>query len=99
MSETKRELNFTPEEIEQGKTMAILCYIGLLVFIPMFMDDMKKNKYVMFHAEQGIICLVLNFFCGIGIIFSILGIINVLNDKAAELPLVGQFGEKINLVK
>jgi uncharacterized membrane protein len=99
MSETKRELNITPEEIEQGKTMAILCYIGFLVFIPMFMDDMKKNKYVMFHAEQGIICLILSFFCGIGIIFAIIGIINAVGGKVQELPLVGQFGEKINLVK
>jgi len=48
MSESVRNLDITPEEIESGKTMAIIAY--LIFFIPLLMDDMKKNKFVMFHT-------------------------------------------------
>ena len=53
----------------------------------------------MFHVEQGIIALILCFFCGIGLIFVVIGIINAVGGKVTPLPLVGQFGEKFNLVK
>jgi len=39
-------------EIESGKGMAVLSYIGILALIPYFAE--KKNKYVRFHAVQGI---------------------------------------------
>ena len=97
MAESTRQLNITQEEIESGKNMAAISY--LVFFIPLLMEDMKKNKFVMFHVEQAIICLILNFLCGIGIIFAIIGIINALGGKVTPLPLVGQFGEKFNLVK
>ncbi len=44
--ETKK---FSKEEIKDGKTMAILSYI--IPPIPYFAE--KKNKYVRFHAVQG----------------------------------------------
>ena len=112
-----RQLNITPEEIESGKTMAVVAY--LIFFVPLLMEDMKKNKFVMFHTEQSIVLVILNvigvilgtigsFFC-IGVIFylinlfafvlAIMGIINAVNGKAVPLPLVGQYGEKFNLVK
>lgn len=112
MSESVRDLNITPEEIEQGKTMAIIAY--LIFFIPLLMDDMKKNKFVMFHTEQSIILLLLNIAagiigtitCGIGlvlyipwVIFLIMGIMNAAGGKVVPLPLIGQYGEKFNLVK
>lgn len=111
MSET-RQLNITPEEIESGKTMAIVAY--LIFFVPLLMDDMKRNKFVMFHTEQAIVLFILNILaavlgtitCGIGLIlyipwliFLIMGIINAAGGKVTPLPLIGQFGEKFNLVK
>ena len=63
MAESTRTLNITPEEIQQGKTMAIVAY--LIFFIPLLMDDMRKNKFVMFHTEQSIVLLLLNVAAGI----------------------------------
>ena len=39
---------FTKEEIDNGKGMAILSYIGILVLIPYFAE--KNNKFVVFHS-------------------------------------------------
>jgi uncharacterized membrane protein len=112
MSETTRNLSATPEQIESGKTMAIVAY--LIFFIPLLMDDMRKNPFVMFHTEQSIILLLLNIAagivgsltCGIGlvlyipwIVFLIMGIMNASNGEMKPLPVIGQYGEKFNLVK
>jgi uncharacterized membrane protein len=112
MAESTRNLNITPEEIEAGKTMAFVAY--LIFFIPLLMDEYKKNKFVMYHTEQSIVLLIVNILiniigvvtCGFGyilyiavIVFYIIGIINAFGGKVAPLPLIGQFGEKFNLVK
>ena len=112
MTESTRNLNITPEEIQQGKTMAIVAY--LIFFIPLLMDDMKNNKFVMFHTEQSIVLLILNIAagilgtitCGIGlvlyipwVVLLIMGIMNAANGEVKVLPIIGQYGEKFNLVK
>lgn len=45
----------TAEEIKTGKGMAVLSYI--IALIPFFAGD-KKNKYVRFHAVQGMNILI-----------------------------------------
>ncbi|MBM4157156.1 MAG: hypothetical protein FJ216_00040 [Ignavibacteria bacterium] len=116
MAESTRNINITPQEIESGKTMAFVAY--LIFFIPLLVEDAKKNRYVMFHTEQAIVLAIFNFIsfivasiigaitCGIGfilyipgIVFWIMGIINAFGGKVQPLPLIGQFGEKFNLVK
>lgn len=112
MSDSVRNLDITQEEIQSGKTMAIVSY--LIFFVPLLMDDMRKNKFVMFHTEQAIILLLLNIAagilgtitCGIGLvlyipwlIFLIMGIMNAANGEVKVLPVIGQYGEKFNLVK
>ena len=112
MAESTRQVNFTPEDVNNGKTMAIISY--LIFFIPLLMDDMKRNNYVMFHTEQAIVLLIVNILagiigtitCGIGlilyipwIIFLIMGIMNAAKGECKPLPLIGQYGEKFNLVK
>ena len=121
---SKRIISVTPEEIENGKVMAFLSYLSLTVGLPLFViplvvEDMKKNKYTMFHTEQAIICYIAfiigivagtigSIFCVGAIfylislaawIFSIIGIINAFNGKLEPLPVIGQYGEKLNLVK
>lgn len=105
-------LNITPGEVESGKTMAFVAY--LIFFIPLLMDDMKKNKFVMFHTEQAIVLLIFNVVasivtgitCGVGavlyifsLVLFIMGIMNAFGGKAVPLPLIGKFGEKFNLIK
>ena len=121
---------FDKKEIEEGKGMAILAYI--IPPIPYFVE--KKNKYVKYHANNGMNLLLVaiaysivyailtsvirvNGSCGswyginignyckvtpwwvtlplgiIGLCISILciiGIINVCNGKAKELPVVNK---------
>ena len=50
--------DYSKEEIESGKLMALLSYIGLLALIPYFVE--KENKYVRFHAIQGLNLLIVN---------------------------------------
>jgi len=112
MAESSRQVNFTQEDVTSGKTMAMLCY--LVFFIPLLMEDMKKNNFVMYHVEQSIVLLILNIIigivgvitCGIGlllyiawIVFIIIGIMNANKGECKPLPLIGSFGEKFNLVK
>lgn len=51
-----RVLNITPEEIESGKTMAFVAY--LIFFIPLLIEESKKNKFVMFHTEQALVIVL-----------------------------------------
>lgn len=112
MAESTRQVNFTQEDVNNGKTMAIIAY--LIFFIPLLMDDMKRNNFVMYHTEQSIVLLIVNILagivgtitCGIGfilyipwIIFLIMGMMNASKGECKPLPMVGQFGEKFNLVK
>ena len=110
---------YDKKDIESGKVMAILSYIGILCLIPYFAE--KNNPFVVYHAKQGlnlflleviasvaisvlsVILFLLFFVVGLigfavgvcGFALSIMGIINVCNGKAKELPIVN----KLKLVK
>lgn len=58
--------DFTKKDIEDGKGMGILSYI--FPFIPFIVE--KKNKFVKYHANQGMNLLVIAV--GYSIIYSIL---------------------------
>lgn len=106
-----RQLNITPEEINSGKTMALVAYI--IFFIPLLIEEQRKNKFVMYHTEQSILLVILNvIICILGVflpfiyfllvltfVLWIIGLINAVNGKVAELPIIGQFGKNFNLVK
>ena len=108
--------SFDKKDIESGKVMAILSYLGILVLIPYFAE--KNNKYVAYHAKQGlnlfIIEIIASFaFSIFSVIFgliiffivpiigaalslaslglTIIGIVNVCNGKAKELPVINKF--------
>lgn len=106
------QLIVTPQEAESGKAMAIVAY--LIFFVPFLIDDAKKNRFVMYHTEQAIVLLLVNLgvtvigivTCGFGfilsipvLVFYILGIVNAVNGEAKPLPLIGQYGDKLNLVR
>ncbi len=116
---------FTPQEIEEGKVMSILAYLGILVLVPILAG--KESKYIRFHANQGLLlCLawiawvivdgiltailrailwrglslwdlyrttswVLDLVYLVIGVLAIIGIINVLNGRAKELPFVGKY--------
>ncbi len=47
---------FDPKDIEQNRVMAMLAYLGLLVFVPLFAA--KESKFARFHAAQGLTLLL-----------------------------------------
>lgn len=109
--------DYTPAEIESGKGMGCLSYLGVLVLIPFFAE--KTNRFVRYHARQGLVLFLaevafwmvlqivsaillsiswrLAFVSGVlslaGFLFlalSIIGLVNVFQGKAKELPLIGK---------
>ncbi len=42
---------------EKNVIMGLLCYLGLLIIIPL-VTDAKKDPFVKFHIKQGIVLLV-----------------------------------------
>ncbi len=47
---------YTQQDIESNKAMAILSYLFLLVFVPIFAA--KESKYARFHANQGLVLTI-----------------------------------------
>ncbi len=112
MEEQKEEKSGTKKEKNIG--MAILCYFGILVLIPLLTDS-KKDPYVKFHIKQGLVLLItgvatlfismipilgwiVGFILWIVIfVLFIIGLINAIGGKEKELPIIGQYGEKIKI--
>lgn len=44
---------FSSEDIQQNKVMAILAYFGILVLVPIF--GAKDSKFARYHANQGLV--------------------------------------------
>lgn len=95
---------------ENNVAMGVLCYLGILVLIPL-LTDAKNDAFVKYHIKQGLVLLifwivasfifwlpVIGQLLWLGVvILVILGIINVVNGKQQPLPLIGQFADKINV--
>lgn len=102
---------FSEKEKEDGKLMAILSYVGVLSLVPYLAE--KDNKWVRYHAIQGVnlfiievilyiirVIPILGWIVGwlgsiVTLVISIIGIVNVCNSEAKELPIVG----KIKFIK
>ena len=105
-SSTLQDLNNTPDitdqfdaaDINDNKVMAILCYLGWLILIPLIAS---KSRFVKFHANQGLILFIAGFLSLIPLlgwvisiiafILAILGIVNAINGRAKQLPIIGKF--------
>ena len=81
--------------------MAVLAYLGILVLIPLLVEPAKNSPFVRFHANQGLILLIVGLLsaipvlgCVVGVfclVLTIMGIINAVNGRMKELPLIGRF--------
>ncbi len=103
--------DFTQEDIEKNKIMAILAYCGPLVLVPILAA--KDSRFAKFHSNQGLVLLILHIIiiiaCTIlavipiigwiiglilplvSFVLAVLGIINSINGRAKELPIIGKF--------
>lgn len=93
--------------------MGVLAYISILVIIPYLMaKDSSFVKFhvkqgTVLAIIEIIVWLVTPFLWGLWfiielihlalIVLSIIGIVNVVQNKEAELPLVGSFAKSINI--
>ncbi len=84
--------------------MAVLSYLGILILIP-FLMKAQNDPFVKFHMKQGIVLIVVDIvamfvpFLGIvSLIFAIIGIMNAINKKQEELPLIGQFSQHVTFL-
>lgn len=93
------------KDIQENKLWALLGYLGILCLIPLLAR--KNSKFAQFHAKQGLIMLIGEFFVWIPVvgwilgivlfIFWIMAIINVFSGKMQKLPIIGDLAEKINI--
>lgn len=98
---------FTPEDINQNKVMAILSYLSLLFLVPLLAA--KESPFARYHANQGILLFIVQV-VGVALtsipyvgwiagalinifttVLMIIGILNAYNGKAKELPIIGKF--------
>ena len=49
-----------PQKTEANKPLAIISYLGILVFIPLLIG--RKSQFVRFHTNQGLILTIIRFF-------------------------------------
>lgn len=68
-------MQFTQEDIQNNKVMAVLSYIGILALIPFLAA--KESPYAQFHAKQGLTLFIVE------IVYSVLSVI------LAFIPVIG----------
>jgi len=97
------------KDASDNKVNGILCYLGILLLIPLLQGTHKTSPFIKYHLNQGVILLLayiaisiivsfvwfLAFLYFAPLIYMVLGIINVVNGKMAPLPLIGG----INIIK
>lgn len=59
-----REGYFPESEIRSNKVMAVLCYLGVLVFVPILAGD-RQSEYLKLHKNQGLILFIAETFLNI----------------------------------
>lgn len=92
----------------EDRNIALLSYLFLLVLVPLLTK--RNNEFVMFHAKQGVVLAIAWFvimifgwipiigwlaflFC---LVLTVMGLMNVMNSKKQELPLIGKFASKFD---
>ena len=103
----QQEFPFDPQDVENNKVVSALCYLGILFFLPLVVN--KESAFGRFHANQGLLLLIvgvissflyiipiLGWIAGgimgiVCLVLMIMGIVNTLNGKAKELPVIGKF--------
>lgn len=72
---------FAPQEVEEGKFMSIVGYLGILFLLPML--ALPNNRFARFHANQGLVNLLAAIALGLAssVLRAVLG--------ALDVPLLG----------
>ena len=97
--------DFAAQDIAENKLICILCYFGLLLLIPLLVKKdsafarFHSNQGLVLFIFNILVSVLANIpLLGIivaivgsvaGIIFWVMGLVNVLNGRAKTLPLIG----------
>jgi len=65
------QVSETPKKLDDNKVIAILSYIGVLCLIPLLMK--KDDKFVFFHAKQGLVLFIVEIITYFVLMIPILG--------------------------
>lgn len=78
---------YTPEDIEKNKVVAAVAYA--IFFVPLIVD--KDSEFGKFHANQGLLLLIVSLIGNAVLTFSIIGILllPVLNILLLVLFIIG----------
>ncbi|HLF17360.1 MAG TPA: hypothetical protein VI749_00495 [Candidatus Omnitrophota bacterium] len=98
-------------QIIEGKVFAILSYLSIFCILPLVLK--KENPFVLSHGKQGLVLFVGEvgvfivhiilgqWFLRLGMfiagIFSLVGIIKVLQSEYVRLPIIADIADKITL--
>ncbi len=94
------------EEIEEGKSMAVLAYIPVLCFVP-FIQGRESNRFAYEHGKQGVLLFLFEVVALLGALFwkaalflaavaSVVGIVFVLQGKLWKVPFIGELSERLD---
>ncbi len=94
------------DEVEEGKSLAVLAYIPILCFVP-FLQGRGTNKYAYEHGKQGVLLFLFEVVALIGAFFwkaalliaaiaSLVGIIYVLQGRVWKIPFIGDLADRLD---
>jgi uncharacterized membrane protein len=96
---SNKPVEVSKDDIEKGKTMAIVAYLGVVGLVIALATDGKKNEYTKFHINQALpldIAFVFTFIPVFGWIMSlaalvlwVMGIVAAANGEMKRLPVIG----------
>ena len=91
---TSKDNKYVMFHTEQGLALFITSIIVWILFI--FIDPIFHHILSFYFCGGSLIYLLFRLFI---LVLVILGIINAAQGKISELPVIGSFGSKFNLVK
>ncbi|UCH77563.1 MAG: hypothetical protein JSU81_07435 [Candidatus Coatesbacteria bacterium] len=99
------EEKYSPEEIEDGKVLAAIGYVGILFLVPLLVKP--ENKFCRDHAKQGLVCALaaipvlvpfIGWMWGVFVVTcAVMGFFAAYNGEYKPLPLFGALAEKITI--
>ena len=100
------EEDYTPEEIEEGRALALLAYVPFLCFIP-FLKGREANRFVYEHGKQGVLLFLFEIIALLGALFwkaalflasliAVAGIIYVIRGRRWRIPWIGPLAELLD---
>ena len=99
------EKNIKENKIQDEKIWAFVGYLGIFCLIPLLLK--KDNKFVQFHAKQGLVMFIAECLIWIPVlgrllavlllIVWIMALIKVFNGEYWKIPVIGNIAEKIKL--